>query len=255
MGYMVNYLLEKFSILRLDCAKEIKIIFIMEEIENMKDFFKWLGVNEKVAKIVIWMLIFMTTLIIVNTCLDSVGFPYYKVTVENISKIDIAKIINIIFSWIINILNFYSITLLVFRIKNFKKLFKYAVVYLVLAILTNSLLNYGFSQLFMFIYILVFCFLYSERKWKYCLYGFGAIVINILVQYICYLYKIRFIDYSTISQATRIILSLDYFIIMGIIILVKEIYLKKRSDKEWTGKHQACYGSENSKKKEILQRN
>ena len=46
----------------------------------MKDFVKWLGVNEKVAKAIVWLLIIMVTLIIFNMGLESLGFPYYKIT-------------------------------------------------------------------------------------------------------------------------------------------------------------------------------
>ena len=63
----------------------------------MKDFVKWLGVNEKVAKIAVWMLIFMGFLIIINTALDSLGLPFYKVTVENLSNIKVNKVINYLY--------------------------------------------------------------------------------------------------------------------------------------------------------------
>ena len=53
----------------------------------MKEFVKWLGVNEKIAKIAVWMLLFMVFLILFNTLLDSLGLPFYKVTVENLSNI------------------------------------------------------------------------------------------------------------------------------------------------------------------------
>ena len=230
MGYMVNYLLEKFSILRLDCAKEIKIIFIMEEIENMKDFFKWLGVNEKVAKVVIWIFIFMVFLIVTNAMLESLGFPYYKITAENLSKLNSNKIIECISSWIMVLFSFYSVIFLVFRIKDYKKIFKYSIIYLILNIIVTLIGNYIIAQLFVILYTVGFCYFYSNKKWKYLLYGIISLIINVTIQYVCYIYKIQYIDYSSINFIVRTLLSLDYFIIMGIIILVKEIYLKKRSD-------------------------
>ena len=62
----------------------------------MKDFVKWLGVNEKVAKVVVWLLIIMVMLILTNTMLESLGFPFYKITYQNIRKINIAKHMDII---------------------------------------------------------------------------------------------------------------------------------------------------------------
>ena len=44
--------------------------------------------------------------------------------------------------------------------------------------------------------------------------------------------KARFIDYNSINDPTKSILSLDYFIIMAVIILVKEVYLKKRGEND-----------------------
>lgn len=214
----------------------------------MKEFIKWLGVNEKVAKVAVWLLLIMITLIIVNTALASLGFPNYQITYENLKEMDTNNLFNNIFSWIISILNFYSITLLVFRINKLKDIFKYAMLYLILAILIKGLTNYAIAQIFILLYIIVFCFKYSKNNWKYILYGLGALIINSVVQFICYIYKMRFIDMSVMSYSTKMILSLDYFIIIGIIILVKEIYLKKRGEKRWM--HQAGCGSANLKKKE-----
>lgn len=64
----------------------------------MKKFIKWLGVNEKVAKIAVWLLIIMVSLIIINTALASLGFPNYQLTYNNLVNINISKILNIIFS-------------------------------------------------------------------------------------------------------------------------------------------------------------
>lgn len=197
----------------------------------MKDFLKWLGVNEKVAKIAVWFLIFMVFLVMTNKMLESVGFPNYTITVNNIVKISSSKWGNCIFSWIICVLNFYSIVLLVFRIRDTKKIFKYSLIYLVLAVIINKLTNYAFSQIFILIYVLIFCFIFSNKNWKYLIYGLISLFISTIIQYVCYFYKVRLIDLTTLNQATKMVLSLDYFIVMGIIILVKEIYLKKRSER------------------------
>ena len=191
----------------------------------MRDFIKWLGVNEKVAKVVVWMFIIMIALIITNTMLESTGFSYYKITIENLSRINLNDLFNNIFSWIIVVLNFYSILLIVFKVENVKKIYKHSIIYLILNILICKLTNDSIVQLFVISYMIIFSFLYSGKNWKYAIYAILSMVLNIIVQYICYLYKIRFIDFTSISDATKIILSLDYFIIMIVIILVKEIYL------------------------------
>lgn len=207
----------------------------------MKDFIKWLGVNEKVAKVAVWLLIIMVFLIVTNTMLESIGFPYYKITIDNLVKIDTNKILNSVISWIMCILNFYSIILIVFRVKEVKKVFKYSMLYLILLIIIKALTNYVISQIFIFAYIIIFCYLYSNKNWKYILYGFFSLIINTIIQFICYYYKIKLIDISALNYATKIIQSLDYFIIMAIIILVKEVYLKKRGGKA-CGMHQAGSG-------------
>lgn len=58
----------------------------------MKEFCKWLGVSEKFAKVVVWIFIAMVLLIITNSMLESVGLPYYKLTIENLSKIDYVNV-------------------------------------------------------------------------------------------------------------------------------------------------------------------
>ena len=60
----------------------------------MKEFFKWLGVNEKVAKVAIWLFVIMVCLIVFNTALDSLGLPYYKITVDNLQKINTYKVLD-----------------------------------------------------------------------------------------------------------------------------------------------------------------
>ena len=101
----------------------------------MKDFCKWLGVSEKFAKIVIWLFIIMTMLIIFNIAFESMGLPYYKITIENLSKIDYPKILEYLISWILALLNFYTTVFLIFPLKEFKGVFKYSILYLVLNIL------------------------------------------------------------------------------------------------------------------------
>lgn len=155
----------------------------------MKKFIKWLGVNEKVAKIAVWLLIIMVSLIIINTALASLGFPNYQLTYNNLVNINVSKILNIIFSWIISFLNFYSIISLVFKVNKSKDMFKYAILYLVLAIMIQGLTNYVISQIFILGYILIFCFKYSDNNWKYIIYGIGALLVNTIAQYICYIYN------------------------------------------------------------------
>lgn len=194
----------------------------------MRDFIKWLGVNEKVAKVAVWLLIIMVSLIIFNAAFESLGFPYYKITVDNLSKINPHKAFEVVLSWLVTFLNFYSIIFLVFRVKEFRKTLKYAVLYLVLCIVVNIIFGYAATQIFMILYIILFSFFYSEKNWKYILFAIISMVVNAIVQYIWYMYKARFIDLSTINQWVRSLLVLDFFIIMAVIILVKEIYIKKK---------------------------
>lgn len=197
----------------------------------MKDFIKWLGVNEKVAKVAVWLLIIMVFLIITNTMLESLGFSYYKITYENLVRIDTNKLINYFSDWCITILNFYSILLLIFSIKRYKNIFKYAILYLILNILVVGIFDRGIAQLFIILFIIIFSYLYSQKNYKYIIYSIISMALNIGIQGITYMYKIRFIDFSSLNNITKNLLSIDYFIIMGIIILVKEIYTKKRGEK------------------------
>lgn len=197
----------------------------------MKDFIKWLGVNEKVAKVAVWMLIIMVFLIVINTALNSLGFPHYAITYDNLKEINLGKIINIISDCIVCILNFYAILLLIFRVTKTKKLFKWAIFYMIIDWIIFKFVGYGASQIFIFIFFILFPYLYSKRNLKYMLYGFGALMVNTVIQGITYYFKVSFIDVTSISKLTRAILFSDYFIIMAIIILVKEIYLRKRGEK------------------------
>lgn len=197
----------------------------------MKDFIKWLGVNEKIAKVVVWIFIIMVFLIVTNTMLESLGVPYYKITYENIKQINYPLIMQYLVSIIVTILNFYCIMLLVFRVKESKGLFKYSILYLILNWITSIVSDSGILQIFIIIYCVIFCYLYSNKNKKYIIYGILSIIINVGIQGIWYLSKARYIDYSKLDQVSKSLLSIDYFIIMAVIILVKEIYLKKRGEK------------------------
>ena len=197
----------------------------------MKDFIKWLGVNEKVAKIAVWLLIIMVFLIVLNTALASLGFPNYQITYDNLIKVNKNNFLEIMLSCILCILNFYAIVLLVFRIKEAKPIFKYALIYLLLNWIVSSVFNQGVLQFFIIAYCIIFCYFYSKKNWKYLIYGTIAIIIDATIQGIWYTFKAQFIDYSLLNKASQTLLSLDYFIIIGIIILVKEIYLKKRGER------------------------
>lgn len=220
----------------------------------MKDFIKWLGVNEKIAKLVVWVFIIMGMLIIFNAALDSLGFPHYQITYDNLKQINTYKTLGILSSWIIVILTFYSITLLVFRIRDFKKITPFAVIYLIINILITRFVNGGVTQLFTILYIPLFCYFFSNRNIKSIIYCILAFIVNSIAQGLTYIYKVKFFDYNKISYIIKTILSIDYFIIMIIIILVKEVYLKKRSEK-LCGEAKVGYGSANSKKKETSPKN
>lgn len=197
----------------------------------MKDFLKWLGINEKIAKVAVWALIIMILLIIFNAFLESIGVPYYKLSVENLSKINTSTIFEYLSAWIMTVLNFLSIVLIVFRIKDFKKIFKYSILYLIMNIILLNIANYTILQVFIILFVILFCYLFSGKKWKYILYAIGSFIINAMLQYVSYVYKIQFVDYNAIDSIKRLVLSIDYYLVLSLIILVKEIYLKKRGDK------------------------
>lgn len=197
----------------------------------MKDFIKWLGVNEKIAKVAVWMLIFMVMLIITNTMLESIGFPHYAITYDNIKLINVNKIIDTIVMIITVLLNFYTIVLLVFRAKEFKKILKYGIIYLILNAISTAILGAGLTQIFIAVYLLVFSYLYSNKNKKFIIYTILSMILNAGIQSITYMYKVKFIDYTAMNEITKTLLFSDYFIIMAVIILVKEIYIKKRGEK------------------------
>ena len=199
----------------------------------MKEFFKWLGVNEKVAKVAIWLLIIMVFLIITNTLLDSIGLPNYEITVDNLVKINANKVVDYIASIIISLLNFFTMALVVFRIKEIKKILPYAILYLFANFLVSLLDNYIVMQGFIIIYFLLFCYFFSGKKPKYILYGIISYILGVFVQFIWFTFKASNINIGTIDNGTKMVLTMDFFIIMLMIILAKEIYLKKRRDKKW----------------------
>lgn len=198
----------------------------------MKDFLKWLGVNEKVAKVAIWLFVIMAFLIMTNTLLDSVGLPYYKITADNLVKINTNELLNSLSQWIISLFNFYTIIFLVFRVKDFKKIFPYSILYVLLNCFVMIADNYALLQIYIFLYIVVFCFFYSGKKSKYVLYGICSLIFNTFVQFIWFTYKASSVNINSLDDATKIMLSLDFFIVMVVIIFVKEIYLNKRREKE-----------------------
>lgn len=198
----------------------------------MKEFCKWLGVSEKFAKVVVWIFILMSFLIVTNSILESVGLPYYKLTVENLSKLDYPKLLEYIFAWLVTLLDFYATIFLIFSIKDFGKIFKYSILYLILNIIVFNLFGNGVLQIFMILFVVLFSYLYSNKNKKYIFYGMIAYIVSIFIQYVCYLYKVRFIDFTNINGLNRFLTSLDYLLLMFIIILVKEIIIKNKKKKE-----------------------
>lgn len=199
----------------------------------MKDFIKWLGVNEKVAKLAVWLLIFMITLIIINACLESIGMPYYKVTIENLSKIKINSLINYLCVIAVSVLNYVLTIFIVIRTKEIKKLLPYVLVYTIIPIIVTKYLGYGVTQVFIFVYTMYTIIKFSEKPTKGIYKGLIAIVINTIVQYICYYtFKLKYIEVTKLEGLNYLLTSLDSFLILLIIIIVKELYLYKRERSE-----------------------
>lgn len=197
----------------------------------MKDFLKWLGVNEKVAKVAIWLFIIMVCMIVINTALDSLGLPYYKITMDNLVKIDTNKVVDYMSAVLLTLLNFYSVVFLVFRLSEFKKILPYSILYLIGNIMINTLYGYVGAQLFIIIFDGIFFYMYSNKNVKYLLYFLISIVANVILQYVWYLTKAQFINLTEHAGASYAVLGLDFFIFMAMIIIAKEIYIKKRSEK------------------------
>ena len=138
----------------------------------MKDFIKWLGVNEKIAKVAVWMLIFMVTLIIINTALESLGFPNYTITYDNFMKIETNKAVDSVAMIVTVFLNFCSIALLVFRAKEIKQISKYALLYMLLNAISTTVLGPVVTHIFIIIFLIIFAYLFSNKNKKYIIYIF-----------------------------------------------------------------------------------
>jgi len=193
----------------------------------MKEFIKWLGVNEKVAKVAVWVFIFMIALIVFNAAFDSFGLPYYKVTAENLSKVKLNKVLDYVCTVVVAFLNFCSIVFLVLRVKEFKKVIPYSVVYLIILGIASEI-NYALSQVILISFIFVFIFLYKKKEKRYLLYTLGSFMVNLLVQYLTYLYKSKYINFSVISGLNELYASIDSFLIIFVIIFMKEVYFRNK---------------------------
>lgn len=199
----------------------------------MKDFIKWLGVNEKVAKLAIWLLIFMITLIIINSCLESIGMPYYKVTIENLSKIKTNSLINYLCNLILSITNFTLTILLAVRTRRIKELIPYILIYAVISTIVVGYTGYGVTQILIFAFTMYTIIKFSEKPIKGIYKGLIAIVINTIVQYICcYAFKFKYMEITKIEGLNYLLTSLDSFLILLVMIIVKELYLYKRERSE-----------------------
>ncbi len=201
----------------------------------MKDFIKWLGNNEKVGKVIVWLLIIIIALIILNTTLMSLGLPHYQITYKSLVEIKTDQYIELLSRIIICFLNYCSIMFLIFPIKEHKSILKNSILYIALNIIVYIIFGYIGTQIYIWLFFMFFPYYYKNKNCKYILYSIISIVINILIQGLTYYFKANMIEITTINRVTRALLSLDYFLIMTIIILIKEIYLKKRGGVD--GKH------------------
>jgi hypothetical protein len=192
----------------------------------MREFIKWLGVNEKIAKIAICIFIFMIFFITTNAMLDSLGFSNYKITYENLKNVN-SKTLDYISSWLVSFISFYLTVLLVFSIKDFKKILKFALLFVLGNILTSILFNYVGVQIYIVLFIPLFCFFYSDKKLIYTAYGLISLIFNAVMQYMFYSFKLSGIDLVNLNETTKNILGIDYIITMIVIILIKEIYMNK----------------------------
>ena len=194
----------------------------------MKDFINWLRNNEKIGKVIVWLFIITIGLIILNITLESLGLPHYSITTQNLVIVNKVKALEYLINWLTIILSFYSLVLLVFRVEESKNIFKYSILYLITNIIVTVVFKSRFTTIFTIIYVLSFCYFYSNKNKKYILYGIASFVVNTVIQGIWYSIKIKTLDYSSLNELTKMVLYLDYFIIMAMVILVKELYLKKR---------------------------
>lgn len=207
--------------------KNVELSRIKEGSKIMKEFLDWLHVNEKVARIFVWILIFMVFFLLTNAMLESLGFSNYKITYENLIKINSNKFLDYSTSWIFTILNFYSITLLIFNISETKRMFIYATLYLLLNITAYEIFGYMIGQIFIIIYTISFCFFYSKKKFIYIVYGIISLIFNAFIQYICFASRFNFNDLSILNKTTTYALGLDSFIVMFVVIIIKELFINK----------------------------
>ncbi|MDD5979646.1 MAG: hypothetical protein PUC23_00855, partial [bacterium] len=66
------------------------------------------------------------------------------------------------------------------------------------------------------------------KNLKYVLYGVISFIINTFIQYICYLYKLRFVEISDINNLLKFIASIDFLVVMFIIIFIKELIIRNK---------------------------
>ena len=197
----------------------------------MKDFINWLKNNEKIGKVIVWLFIISIGLIILNITLESLGLPHYSIVNSKITEISVNKIYDILISCFVCIFNFYSMVLLFFRVKESKNIFKWSMLYMIINWIIAYFLGYIAGQIYIICFIMIFFYLYSNRSKKYILYSILSWIINVMVQGITYTCKMKLMNVAEMGRFASNLLSLDYFIIMAMIILVKELYLKKRGEK------------------------
>ena len=64
-----------------------QIQYNQKEVMQMKEITNWLGINNKLAKVIAWILIIMVFIIITNTMLESIGLPNYQINYNNIKNL------------------------------------------------------------------------------------------------------------------------------------------------------------------------
>ena len=196
----------------------------------MKEFCKWLGVNEKIAKLVILIFIIMIFLVATNAMLESIGVPHYQITVDNVMKVNYNMIADGFASFVVAVLGFYAIVLLVFKLDKLKLISKWLPVYLIVNYVLYSIGNGAILDIFIIIYLCFLGYACSNKNIKYIFYIIYSLVFNALVQYIWFSFKVKQLDFSSLAYATKFFLGIDYFIIMLIIIFIKNYIERKRGD-------------------------
>ena len=59
--------------------------------------------------------------------METMGFPYYAITYDNLVRMEITQVIEDAITILVSILGFYTTVLLVFKVKESKKILKYGV--------------------------------------------------------------------------------------------------------------------------------